>query len=202
MLIRRERRDAAEHRQLILQTATRLFTEQGVEQVSMHQIAKCAGVGQGTLYRRYGSKGDLCMDLIAHSFQSFKDSIKAYLLSSTDARTPERMLGVMQRCIDFMDDKGPLFSTLKLMAGESKGDSMFDSAPYTFMHGVFAHLYKEYEERQGLVPDAESADFNAHAVMGTLCPALYFEFRVRQGKSKEQILLFAKKLYIDPHMQD
>jgi AcrR family transcriptional regulator len=202
MLIRRERRDAAEHRQLILQTATRLFTEQGVEQVSMHQIAKCAGVGQGTLYRRYGSKGDLCMDLIAHSFQTFKDSIKAYLLNSTDARTSDRMLGVMQRCIDFMDDKGPLFSTLKLMAGEVKGDSMFDSAPYTFMHGVFAHLYKEYRERRGLVPDAESADFNAHAVMGTLCPALYFEFRVRQGKSKEQILLFAKKLYIEPHMQD
>jgi len=41
------------------------------------------------------------------------------------------------------------------------------------MQGVFAHLYKESKERQGQVPNPEEADFNAHAVMGTLCPALY-----------------------------
>ena len=196
MHIRRERRDAAAHRQLILQTATRLFTEQGVEQVSMHQIAKCAGVGQGTLYRRYGSKGDLCMDLLAHSFQSFKESINSYLLRHAEQTTAERMSGVMKRCVDFMDEKGPLFSTLKMYAGEGRGESMFDSAPYTFMHGVFAHLYKESRARQGLAPDPESAEFNAHAVMGTLCPALYFELRIRQGKDKEEIIRLAEQLFI------
>jgi len=197
MVIRRERRDAAEHRQLILQTATQLFNEQGVEQVSMHQIAKCAGVGQGTLYRRYGSKGDLCMDLLAHSFQSFKDSINDYLSSHAACATAERMSGVMKRCIDFMDEKGPLFSTLKMYASEGRGESMFSSAPYTFMQGVFAHLYKESRERQGLDPDPDTADFHAHAVMGTVCPALYFELRFRQGKSKEDILRLAERLFID-----
>jgi len=53
---RAERRDAAENRQRILATAIRLFEQFGVEQVSMNQIATEAGIGPGTLYRRYRNK--------------------------------------------------------------------------------------------------------------------------------------------------
>jgi len=50
---RPERRDAAENRQRILNTALKLFEQNGVEQVSMNQIAAEAQIGPGTLYRRY-----------------------------------------------------------------------------------------------------------------------------------------------------
>lgn len=60
---RLERRNAAENRQRILNAALKLFEQNGVEQVSMNQIAIEAQIGPGTLYRRYRNKGELCLDL-------------------------------------------------------------------------------------------------------------------------------------------
>ena len=49
------RRDAAANRERILDTARRLFSEQGLD-ASMDDVARGAGVGAGTLYRRFPSR--------------------------------------------------------------------------------------------------------------------------------------------------
>jgi AcrR family transcriptional regulator len=55
---RRLRRDAARNRQRILAAARELFAERGLE-VGVDQIAARAGVGMGTLYRRFPTKAAL-----------------------------------------------------------------------------------------------------------------------------------------------
>jgi AcrR family transcriptional regulator len=57
-LVRPLRRDAERNRQRILKAAAEVFTERGLD-VSLDEVARHAGVGVGTVYRRFGTKEDL-----------------------------------------------------------------------------------------------------------------------------------------------
>src|SRR5438552_15207741 len=80
---RPERRDAAQHRQQVLEAATRLFTEHGVQAVTMDEIAQAASVGKGTLYRRYADKGQLVLALMDACVQRLQDQVSAELRASS-----------------------------------------------------------------------------------------------------------------------
>jgi AcrR family transcriptional regulator len=60
----RERADAARNRLRVLTAAEQLFAARGVAGVTMDDIAAAAGVGKGTLYRRFGDKGGLAVALL------------------------------------------------------------------------------------------------------------------------------------------
>ena len=59
-----ERGDAARNRTLLLDAARRLIAERGAEAVSTDDIAAAAGVGKGTLFRRFGSRAGLMIVLL------------------------------------------------------------------------------------------------------------------------------------------
>ncbi len=52
------RRDAERNRRLLLEAARELFAERGLA-VTLDDIARRAGLGVGTAYRRFGSRGEL-----------------------------------------------------------------------------------------------------------------------------------------------
>ncbi len=55
---RRERKDAQRNMERVLQAAHELFAERGAD-VTMEEVARRAGVGVGTVYRRFPSKEQL-----------------------------------------------------------------------------------------------------------------------------------------------
>jgi AcrR family transcriptional regulator len=57
------RADAARNRERIMEAATEVFAEQGLE-ASTAEIAARAGVGEATLFRRFESKDDLIVAII------------------------------------------------------------------------------------------------------------------------------------------
>jgi AcrR family transcriptional regulator len=59
-----ERGDAARNRQLLLDAARRLIAERGAHAVTMDDLAKAAGVGKGTVFRRFGNRAGLMMVLL------------------------------------------------------------------------------------------------------------------------------------------
>ena len=59
-----ERADAARNRRRILAAAEKLFAENGVSCTSMDAIAAEAGVGKGTLFRRFGDRASLARCLL------------------------------------------------------------------------------------------------------------------------------------------
>ena len=62
-----ERADAARNRQLLLEAATRLIDRHGASAVTMDAVAREAGVGKGTVFRRFGNRSGLMIALLDHS---------------------------------------------------------------------------------------------------------------------------------------
>ena len=71
----RERADAARNRAVVLAAAARLFRQHGVEGLSMDAVASAAGVGKGTLFRRFGDKAGLAAALLDEQERALQEAI-------------------------------------------------------------------------------------------------------------------------------
>ena len=94
------RRDAERNRQRILKAASEVFTELGLE-VSLDEVARHAGVGVGTVYRRFGTKEDL----VAALFEDRVDAIAC--LAQRAIREPDPwtgLVGFMEQAAEMLAD--------------------------------------------------------------------------------------------------
>lgn len=71
---RRERGDAAANRARILSAARALLDAHGPHAVSMDAVAAAAGVGKGTVFRRFGDRAGLLGELISDYMRAFQDA--------------------------------------------------------------------------------------------------------------------------------
>lgn len=62
-----ERCDAARNRRLLLDAAVGLVDELGADAVTMDAVAARAGVGKGTVFRRFGNRAGLMLALLDHT---------------------------------------------------------------------------------------------------------------------------------------
>jgi AcrR family transcriptional regulator len=69
----KERADAARNRARVLSAAERLFAER--RDVTMEQIAAAAGVGKGTLYRRYPDVASIAQALLDEHERELQDAL-------------------------------------------------------------------------------------------------------------------------------
>lgn len=201
---RHERRDAAEHRQRILAAARHLFSELGVEAVSMHQIALAAGIGQGTLYRRYANKSDLCLDLMREQFERFGDEIAILLAQASTAPALERLERVLAAMVRFLEAQGSM-SGHPAGAERQEGPcsevdlsrhTSFQTTPwYRWLHELLAGLLTEAVEHAELA--ALDIPYTADAMLAALHPAVYRFQRQERGFSSERILQGLRHIYID-----
>lgn len=70
-----ERSDAARNREALLAAATELIDVCGVEAVTMDAVAARAGVGKGTVYRRFESREGLMAGVLNHSETAWQSAI-------------------------------------------------------------------------------------------------------------------------------
>jgi AcrR family transcriptional regulator len=74
-----ERSDAAAHRAKLLKLARKLAAERGLEALTMRDLARAAGVGQGTLYRKFPHKAALAQALLGDAMVTLRDELQAAL---------------------------------------------------------------------------------------------------------------------------
>ena len=58
------RKDAARNHRLLLEAATQLLAEDGADALTMDRLARRAGVGKGTVFRRFGNRARLMQALL------------------------------------------------------------------------------------------------------------------------------------------
>lgn len=181
----------------ILHTANHLFTEHGVESVSMHQIAKSVGIGQGTLYRRYSNKGDLCMDMMKENFDIFISEIDEYLKAAAQQSVQQRLSGVMRKIIAFIDKESKWLGVMQSYnkTEDHKAD-FFQSPPYQYLHNVLSSLFREAVESEQ-VHKVDPA-YTAHSFIAVQSPHTYRHLRHVMGYTCEEIQDRFCLTFIDP----
>jgi len=106
-----ERSDAARNRALLLKAARDLVATRGADAVTMDDIAAAAGVGKGTLFRRFGSRAGLMMVLLDEDERA---SQEAFLFGppplGPDAPPLERLLAFGRDRICFVHAHHALLS--------------------------------------------------------------------------------------------
>ncbi|GAA2811377.1 TetR/AcrR family transcriptional regulator [Mycolicibacterium pallens] len=124
-----ERGDAARNRLLLLDAARTLIAERGADAVSMDDIAAAAGVGKGTLFRRFGSRAGLMMVLLDEDERAIQ---QAFLFGPAplgpEAPPLQRLLAFGRERLRFVQTHRDL-----LLDANRDPDSRY-SAPFAVMH--------------------------------------------------------------------
>jgi AcrR family transcriptional regulator len=72
-----ERADAARNRVHLLVTARRMLAERGADKLTMDGLAEQAGLGKGTVFRRFGSRAGIFQALLDDDERAFQDQVLA-----------------------------------------------------------------------------------------------------------------------------
>lgn len=182
---RSERRDAAENRQRILDAALRLFEQNGVEHVSMNQIATEAQIGPGTLYRRYSNKGELCLDLMKDNVVNLFEDIENYLQMNRAEPPSLRLKGLLGLFIRFRERKAQFLKGVEASASTNPVRSLKRGPLYHELHQPIVGLFDEMHASELNPP---SSVFRADMLLTALSSDSYLYQRDVRGFSPEQIL--------------
>lgn len=106
-----ERADAARNRALLLASARRLLDSGGVDALTMEAIAKDAGVGKGTVFRRFGSRSGLLASLLNETESEFQFAFMAGPPPLGPGADPvDRLVAFGRARIDLLTTQGELVS--------------------------------------------------------------------------------------------
>src|SRR5436190_643510 len=118
-----ERADAARNRRRILAAAAQLIEERGVEHVSMDAIAAGAGVGKGTLFRRFGDRSGLVMALLDERTREFQDAlIRGAAPLGPGAPPVDRVVAFGRGMLGLLEQHGEMLMAAELGARWVRGE--------------------------------------------------------------------------------
>jgi AcrR family transcriptional regulator len=72
---RAERADAARNRQHLLAAAREMLAEQGADTLTMDGLAERAGLGKGTVFRRFGTRAGIFAALLDDDERAFQEQV-------------------------------------------------------------------------------------------------------------------------------
>lgn len=158
-----ERCDAARNRRRILEAAASLVAAEGADAVSLDRIAAQAGVGKGTVFRRFGDKANLLRSLLSEREAAFQDDfIRGPAPLGPGAPAAERLRAFGPALLATLEAHGEL-----IRAAEASGGAglRFHHGPYPTYRAHLRHLVR------GAAPDAD-AEYWADVLLAAIAADL------------------------------
>jgi AcrR family transcriptional regulator len=168
-----ERADAARNRARVLEAAARLFGERDGREVTMEQIARAAGVGKATLYRRYPDVPSIAVALLdEHERELQEQLIRGDPPLGPGAPPGERLAAFYRAMVMLLERHGHL-----ALAAET-GRRRYRTGAY----GAWAAHVRALLADAGLEEHGALVD----ALLAPLAPDVYLHQR-ESGLTAEQI---------------
>ena len=183
---RAERRDAASSRRKILGAARRLFKDRGVDAVSMHEVGRVAGVGQGTLYRRFEHKGVLCSALLAEQIEDFYEETWERV-EAEERPALARLAWFLDRLAGFNERNAPLLGAIRDSTGGERRVEMYRKSFYGWLRATVIALLRRAEEGGEIRPDLD-LECAADTLLAALNIDLYLYQRRELGMGRGRIV--------------
>ena len=191
----KDKRDAEYHRR-ILAAARKLMDRNGFESVNMHQIAQEAGIGQGTLYRRYEHPGEIYTELLRTSMEHSIHSMESEFGSASSAISSlDQLRALIERILQFLDEDAELLSNISSMYAGKKDFLPYKRPIMARLRGLIQHLLERVVKEEA----AEGVDITlyTHFLMSALAPEQYLHHRDELGYSKERYLAGFCRLFVE-----
>jgi AcrR family transcriptional regulator len=182
-----ERNDAARNRARVADAAAKLFREcDDPAEVDMRAIASEAGVGVGTLYRRFGDKASLAVSVLDARARELQEAILAGPAPLGPGAPPEeRLEAFLDALVDHMEQELELVYAVVQLGG-------FGVGPYAAWRLHLRVLARE-------VAPHFDAEWLADALLAPLHPGLYRHQRRERGVTtdeiKQQLTQLARAVY-------
>jgi AcrR family transcriptional regulator len=172
-----ERADAAHNRRRIVRAAADMIAARGPEALSMDEVARAAGVGVGTVYRRFGDRARLVYAVIDDREREFQSAfIHGPPPLGPGAPPADRLRAFLHALADRTDAQADLL----LMAESGPSDARFRDGSYGLYHRHVAMLLAR------LRPGADTA-YLADALLAPFAANLFLFQRRTRGMPLDRL---------------
>ncbi|MFD5397425.1 TetR/AcrR family transcriptional regulator [Streptomyces sp. NPDC127097] len=192
MAERKARADALRNRETVLAAADRLFARSASPRsVSMDEIAAAAGVGKGTLFRRFGDRTGLIRAVFEARIEPLRQAVAEGPAPLGPAAAPrERVPALLDAVLCFKLDHRHLSLALE----EAGSGSPYQGAHYAWWHGILRESLERLWGTEGAEGGAGGAgkgaaapggDFAAHVLLAATRADLIEQLVGRDGMTRE-----------------
>ncbi|WP_406057805.1 TetR/AcrR family transcriptional regulator [Streptomyces sp. NBC_01077] len=135
----RRRMGVEERKQQLIGVALELFSHRSPDEVSIDEIAAAAGISRPLVYHYFPGK----QSLYEAALRRAADELAARFVEPPQGPLGARLLRVMGRFFDFVDDHGPGFAALMRggpAVGSSTTNAMIDEVRHAAYVQILSHL--------------------------------------------------------------
>ncbi|WP_107083869.1 TetR/AcrR family transcriptional regulator [Streptomyces viridochromogenes] len=135
----RRRLGVEERRQQLIGVALELFSQRSPDDVSIDEIASAAGISRPLVYHYFPGK----LSLYEAALKRASDDLAGRFVEPHEGPLGARLLRVMRRFFDFVDDHGPGFAALMRggpAVGSTATNALIDSVRQAAYVQILSHL--------------------------------------------------------------